>query len=390
MESLQLRECEMEIVEDRQVGISLAEPLEAEPVGFRDNLPRDWVRTPGEAIAGLIESPVFGTVFTDHMVTITWTASKGWHDAQLRRREPFLIDPACAVLHYSQEIFEGMKAYKAQDGRVLLFRPEENARRLNSSAERMSMPALPEALFIAAVERLVRADKAWIPGGDGSLYLRPFMFATEPFLGVRPSNEYVFCVIAAPVGAYFKGKAKPITVWISDRFSRAAEGGTGAAKTGGNYANGLAAQQEAADHGCDQVLFLDAREHRWLEELGGMNLFLVMADGRLVTPPLGTILPGITRHSIIELARASGLAVEEAPYSLEQLTEDARSGAVREAFACGTAAVITPIGAFRSHAGEITIANGGEGTVTGDLRRQLVGIQRGSEPDTMGWSRVVA
>ena len=342
-----------------------------------------------EARASLIESPAFGRVFTDHMVTITWTEDKGWHDAQVSARKPFAIDPACAVLHYAQEIFEGMKAYRGADDQILLFRPEENARRFARSAERMAMPVVPEQLFLDAVEALVRIDSAWVPGAEGSLYLRPFMFASEAFLGVRPSTQYIFCVIACPVGPYFKGGAKPVTLWVSDDYTRAASGGTGAAKCGGNYAGSLIAQAEAVKNGCDQVVFLDAAEHRWIEELGGMNIFFRFADGHILTPPLGTILPGITRASLIELARGQGLTVEEAPYSFDQWREDAESGRLVEAFACGTAAVVAAIGEVRFDGGSFRIGDGQEGPVTTQLRDTLVGIQRGTRPDPQGWRRTV-
>ncbi|MDE1150622.1 MAG: branched-chain amino acid aminotransferase [Azospirillaceae bacterium] len=341
--------------------------------------------------ARLLENPGFGKVFTDHMVTIRWTEGQGWHDAKVTKRVPFSIDPASAVLHYAQEIFEGMKAYRAADGGATLFRPEENARRFRQSAERMAMPQIPEDLFMEAVERLVRIDADWIPGGEGSLYLRPFMFATEAFLGVRPASEYIFCVIASPVGAYFKGGAKAITVWASDSYTRAAPGGTGAAKCGGNYAASLIAQLEASKQGCDQVVFLDAAEHRWIEELGGMNVFFVLDDGSLMTPPLsGTILPGITRDSIIALARSLGRTVVEKPYALDQWKADAASGRVREVFACGTAAVLAPIGTVRTAEGDFVIGNGEGGSTTADLRERLVGMQRGSVPALVdNWVRRV-
>src|SRR6201987_1913618 len=262
--------------------------------------------------AGLLKDPGFGKVFTDHMVTIRWTLDRGWHDAEGRARAPVTLDPAAAVLHYGQEIFEGLKAYNLSDGSIPLFRAEQNARRFQASAARMAMPDLPEAVFLQAVDELVKIDSAWIPKGDGSLYLRPFMFATEAFLGVRPSHEYLFMLIASSVGSSFKGGEKPVTVCLSDRYTRAAEGGTGAAKCGGNYAASLLAQAEEIEHGCDQVVFLDAAEHRWIEELGGMNVFFVMDDGSLVTPPLtGTIPPGITRDAIITLARKEGRIVRE-------------------------------------------------------------------------------
>ncbi|MBP0624993.1 branched-chain amino acid aminotransferase [Cupriavidus consociatus] len=346
--------------------------------------------TPADEIAAKLANPTFGRVFTDHMVTIRWTDGRGWHDAKVEARRPFQIDPACAVLHYAQEIFEGMKAYRGEDGKISLFRPQENAKRFRASAARMSMADLPEATFLQAVEALVDIDRAWIPGSEGSLYLRPFMFASESFLGVRASAEYIFCVIACPVGPYFKAGKSAVTVWVSDQYTRAAPGGTGAAKCGGNYAASLIAQTEASAKGCDQVVFLDAAEHRWIEELGGMNVFFVMDDGSLRTPPLtGTILPGITRASIIELAGHEGIPVNEAPYDFETWRADAASGRVKETFACGTAAVVTAIGQVRHAGGEFTIGNGGEGEVTQRLRSLLTGIQRGKIADPFGWVRHV-
>lgn len=331
----------------------------------------------------------FGTVFTDHMVTIEWTEGRGWHDAQVRARAPFSIDPASSVLHYAQEIFEGMKAYRAEGNSVTLFRPDQNARRFNLSAQRLAMPEVPEEVFLEAVERLVDIDRDWIPGADGSsLYVRPFMFANENFLGVRSSRNFVFCVIASPVGNYFKGGAKPLALWVSTEYTRAARGGTGEAKCGGNYAASLVAQMEATENGCDQVVFLDSAEHRWVEELGGMNIFFVMDDGSLLTTPLGTILRGITRDSVIQLAKAQGIAVKEAPYSFEQWQADAASGKLREVFACGTAAVIAPIGEVRHRGGSFTIGNG-QSPVAEKLRDQLVGIQRGRVADTHGWLRTI-
>lgn len=338
----------------------------------------------------VLESLGFGKAFTDHMVLVRWTSELGWHDAKVTARKPLSIDPASAVLHYAQEIFEGMKAYKAADGRILLFRPEENARRFAQSAVRMAMPVVPEALFIEAVEQLVRTDRDWIPSGDGSLYLRPFMFANEAFLGVRPANDYIFCIIASPVGSYFKGGSKAVSVWVETSYTRAASGGTGAAKCGGNYAGSLVAQAVASSHQCDQVVFLDAAEHKWVEELGGMNVFFVMNDGSIVTPPLGgTILPGITRASILALASERGLKVEERPYSFEEWKKDAASGRLSEAFACGTAAVVAGIGTVRHADGEFTIGDGQTGTLTQSLREDLVNTQRGKSNDSHGWIRQV-
>ena len=341
--------------------------------------------------AALMKNPGFGRVFSDHMVTIRYSAEKGWHDARVEPRAPVMLDPAAAVLHYAQEIFEGLKAYRTADGGAALFRPEENARRFRDSAARLAMPELPEAAFLAALDALILADRDWIPDGDGSLYLRPFMFATEAFLGVRPANEYLFMVIASSVGAYFKGGAEAITVWVSEDFTRAAVGGTGAAKCGGNYAASLIAQAEAIDHGCDQVVFLDAVERRWVEELGGMNIFFVFADGTLATPPLGgTILPGITRSSILRMAGDLGLTIREERYSLQQWRDDAATGKLVESFACGTAAVLAPIGTVKTADGDFAIGAGANTRpVTDRLLKALVGVQRGLEPDRYGWIREV-
>lgn len=336
--------------------------------------------------SGLVADPGFGKIFSDHMVTIEWTEGQGWHSATLGPRQPIALDPAAAVLHYAQEIFEGLKAYRLADGTMALFRPEANARRFNASAQRLAMPELPEDLFIEAIRQLVAVDADWFPTVEGgSLYLRPFMIATEAFLGVRPAKEYKFIVIASPAGNYFKSGAPAVSIWVSD-YTRAAPGGTGAAKCGGNYAASLVPTAEAFAKGHDQVLFLDAAEHRWVEELGGMNLFFVMADGRIVTPPLtGTILPGVTRNSLLQLAAEEGLKVSEEPYSLDQWRADAASGALLESFACGTAAVVTPVGKVAGRDGEFMIGSGGPGQITQKLRSRLVSIQRGEAPDPHGW-----
>ena len=342
--------------------------------------------------AALLADPGFGRVFTDHMVVIRYAEGRGWYDPRVQARAPLQIDPAAAVLHYAQEIFEGLKAYRTNSGGAAMFRPDANARRFRDSAERMAMAPLPEPLFIQSVKQLVLADRDWIPTiAGGSLYLRPFMIASEVFLGVKPSAEYLFMVIASPVGSYFKGGSNSVTVWVSQDYTRAAPGGTGAAKCGGNYAASLMAQAEAIKHGCDQVVFLDAVERRWVEELGGMNVFFVFDDGSMITPPLsGTILPGITRDSVITLARAQGIDVREEPYSIDQWRADAASGRLREAFACGTAAVITPIGEVRSSDGDFTIAGGVDpGSITQRLRTALVDIQRGVAPDPYGWVHTV-
>ncbi len=321
------------------------------------------------------------------MVTIKYSEGQGWHSATLGPRGPLTLDPATAVLHYAQEIFEGLKAYRLADGSMALFRPDANARRFNQSARRLAMPELPESLFIDSIKALIEADKGWFPPVEGgSIYIRPFMIASEVFLGVKPSSEYLFMIICSAAGNYFKSGAPAIKIWISESYTRAAPGGTGAAKCGGNYAASLIAQQEATANGCDQVVFLDAAEHRWVEELGGMNMFFVFDDGSIITPPTGgTILEGITRASLIELAREEGLTVREENYAIDQWHADAESGKLVESFACGTAAVVTPVGSVHGAQGSFTIGSGGPGQLTQKLRAKLVDIQRGTAPDPHGW-----
>ncbi len=355
------------------------------PIAFR-HLPHPRPTAPATRDAALAD-PGFGKIFSDHMISIEFTRGRGWHSATLGPREPIALDPACAVLHYAQEIFEGLKAYRLSDGGTALFRPQANAARFNRSAARLAMPEMPEDTFVEAIRQLVRADAEWFPPVEGgSLYLRPFMFASETFLGVRPSNEYRFLVIASPAGNYFKSGAPAISIWVSQDYTRAASGGTGAAKCGGNYAASLVPQAEAIARGHDQVVFLDAAERKWIEELGGMNLFFVFADGTMLTPPLGgTILPGITRDSLIALARDEGLEVREERYSLDQWRADSASGKLTETFACGTAAVVTAVGRVAGQDGEFTVGSGGPGQVTSKLRQRLVAIQRGEAADPHGW-----
>ena len=335
--------------------------------------------------------PGFGRVFTDHMAVLRWSEADGWHDGRITARAPLTMDPASSVLHYAQEIFEGLKAYRLEDGSLALFRPEANARRFRSSARRMAMPELPEELFLRSIEELVRTERDWIPTSEGgSLYLRPFMVASEAFLGVKPAAEYIYMVLASSVGSYWKGGVKPVSLWVSHDYSRAAPGGTGAAKCGGNYATSLIAQQEAIRRGHDQVVFLDAAERRWIEELGGMNIFFVFDDGSVQTPPLtGTILPGITRDSILALARDAGLTVREEPYAIDQWRSDAESGRLTESFACGTAAVVTPIGRFAGPGYDATIGSGGIGQTTQRFLDALNAVQRGRAPDPHQWLRAV-
>ena len=343
--------------------------------------------TGAEARAEVLAAPAFGRAFTDNMVSARWTRDAGWHDGRLTAYAPLTVDPASVVLHYGQEVFEGLKAYRQPDAGVAMFRPERNAARMAMSCRRLALPVLPEEDFVAACELLVRSEQDWVPDAEGaSLYLRPFMFADEVGLGVRPSESAQFLVIASPAGNYFSGPLRPVSLWLSQEYVRAAPGGTGAAKTGGNYAASLVAQQEAIDNGCDQVVFLDAVEHRWIEELGGMNLFLVFDDGTLVTPALtGTILEGVTRDSVITLARELGYTVEERQVDVDEWRKGAADGSVVEVFACGTAAVITPVGALRWPGDEAIAGDGQPGRVTSQLRGALLDIQYGRADDPHGW-----
>jgi branched-chain amino acid aminotransferase len=341
---------------------------------------------PDDRLAEILANPGFGVHFTDHMFTVEWTPAEGWHAARITPYGPLTLDPATAVLHYAQEIFEGMKAYRHDDGSIWTFRPKSNAARMAHSSERLALPVLEIDDFVQAVDELVRVDRRWVPdsAGEKSLYIRPFMFASEAFLGVRPSQHVTFMVIASPAGAYFAKGIKPVTLWLSTEYTRAGHGGMGAAKTGGNYASSLVAQQQAAAQGCDQVVFLDAQEGRYVEELGGMNMYFVFGDGRIVTPATGTILEGITRRSIIELAGALGMPVEERRFSIDEWRDGVASGAISEVFACGTAAVVTPVGSLRWDGGATPdVAEGGP--VTLQIRKALVDIQYGRAEDTHSW-----
>ncbi len=334
----------------------------------------------------ILADPGFGKHFTDHMVDICWSERGGWHRPRVQPYGPIMLDPAASVLHYGQEIFEGLKAYRHADGSIWSFRPDANARRLQRSAKRLALPELPEQYFIEALRQLIAIDGDWVPSApETSLYLRPFMFAKEAFLGVRPAHKVAFYVIASPAGAYFHGGVKPVSIWLSTEYSRAGKGGTGAAKTGGNYAASLVAQAEAADHGCAQVLFLDSVEGKWLEELGGMNVVLVYKDGTLVTPKSDSILEGITRDSILQLAEDRGHRIERRRVSIDEWREGAASGEIVEAFACGTAAVVTPIGMIKAAEFEIGSPDAVAGGLTMSLREELTDIQYGRRPDPHGW-----
>ena len=326
----------------------------------------------------------FGDRFTDHMAHARWRQGEGWGDYGVVPYGDLTLSPAAAVLHYGQEIFEGIKAYRHDDGSVWTFRPRYNAARLNASARRLALPELSEEDFVASLVDLVRADAAWVPSGEGeSLYLRPFAFASEAFLGVRPSKVVDYYVIASPSGSYFTHGLEPISIWVTTEYHRAGRGGTGAAKTGGNYASSLLPQQEAYAQGCDQVCFLDDVSQKNLEELGGMNIMVVDADGTVRTPQLtGTILEGSTRSAIIRMLRDSGRKVVEDTISLEGLLADIESGRVSEVFACGTAAVVVPLGHLKGEGFDARI-EGSE--VTRQIHDRLTSIQSGHAEDPYGW-----
>ncbi|MEV8266272.1 branched-chain amino acid aminotransferase [Microbacterium sp. NPDC076911] len=329
----------------------------------------------------ILANPGFGQKFTDHMVDICWSIRGGWHRPRVQPYGPIALDPAAAVLHYGQEIFEGIKAYRHADGSVHTFRPDQNGRRLQRSARRLALPELPVQYFVQSLRELIAVDESWVPSGDDqSLYLRPFMFAKEAFLGVRPAQKVGYYLIASPAGAYFSGGVKPVTIWLSEDYARAGKGGTGAAKTGGNYAASLLPQSEAYENGCDQVVFLDA--DRNVEELGGMNVVFVYKDGTIVTPQSPSILEGITRDSILQLAKDRGHKVEAREVSLQEWRDGVASGDIVEVFACGTAAVVTPIGALKSAE---FIDEQPIGELALSLREELTDIQHGRREDKHGW-----
>jgi branched-chain amino acid aminotransferase len=328
----------------------------------------------------------FGRQFTDRMFVMQYDAGQGWHSARIQPYGPFTLDPAALVLHYAQEIFEGLKAFRRPDGRIALFRPMDNIRRFNRSARRLCMPEVDEDFLLKALKELIRLEAAWVPHSEGtSLYIRPTMIATEAVLGVKPSARYLCYIILSPVGAYYKGGFKPVKIWISDHYVRSSPGGTGEAKCGGNYAASLLAAKEAAEQGYDQVLWLDAVEHRYVEEVGSMNICFVY-DGKIVTSPLhGTILNGITRRSVLELARGMGLTVEERALSVDELLDGAQSGRLSEAFGTGTAAVVSPVGQLTYRDRTVTINEGRMGELTMQLYDALTAIQYGRQPDSHGW-----
>ena len=348
--------------------------------------------TPDAEREAVIANPTFGTHFTDHQVVVVWEREKGWHSAEVIPYGPIQMDPSSSVLHYGQEIFEGIKAYRHEDGSIWTFRPTANAQRLQRSAQRMALPELPVDIFVESLKQLIAVDGAWVPKPENekTLYVRPFEIAAENFLGVRAANRAEYRVIASPVGPYFTGGLKPVSIWIALDSARAGKHGTGEAKTGGNYAASLLAQQEGYEHGCSQVMFLDAETATNIEELGGMNLFFVFKNGEVITPSLdGTILHGITRDSVLQLIRDRGINVTERKVSLAEIRDAASRGELSEVFACGTAAVITPVGLLKSRVEEIKISDE-SGELTASLRAELTGIQYGKVADRHGWMHKLA
>lgn len=345
--------------------------------------------TSSERIAQALADPGFGRYFVDHMARAVWTPEGGWREHALVQTAPIAVHPGLAALHYGQEIFEGLKAFRHRDGSIWLFRPDRNADRFAASARRMQMPVLPPGDFVASVLALVAANRPWVPAGEGeqSLYVRPFMFASETLIGVRAAQQYTYLCLASPVGPYYPA---PLRLWVSPTHTRCAPGGTGTAKCGGNYAAAMAAEAAAHEQGCGQVLWLDSGTRTQIEEGGTMNFFVVTSANELVTPELnGQILAGITRDSILRLAAAHGLRPVERPLTLAEVVAGGQSGQIGEAFACGTAAVIVPVTGLRSPDFDVVIGDGRPGIHTRALRAHLTGIQFGTEPDRFGWLRPV-
>lgn len=328
----------------------------------------------------------FGHIFTDHMFMMNYTEGKGWHDARIVPYGNISLDPSAMVFHYGQEMFEGLKAYRGADDTIYLFRPDMNAKRANASNERLCIPEIPEDMFVDAVKTLVDVDRDWVPSDEGtSLYIRPFVIATDEFLGVAPSKTYLFIVILSPSGAYYESGLAPVGIWIEDEYVRAVKGGMGFAKTGGNYAASLIAQVKAHDSGYSQVLWLDGVERKYIEEVGAMNIMFKI-NGKVVTPMLnGSILPGITRNSILHVCRSWGYEVEERRISVEELVAAAKDGSLEEVWGTGTAAVVSPVGKLRYMDDVMTIGNGGIGELTQKLYDELTGIQWGKREDPYGW-----
>ncbi|MGZ3457440.1 MAG: branched-chain amino acid aminotransferase [Archangium sp.] len=332
----------------------------------------------------------FGKYFTDHMFRMDYAPERGWHQARILPYGPLGLDAGAAVLHYAQAVFDGSKVFRGKDGQLRAFRISDHCKRLAMSSERLAMPAVPPELAREAIEALVKVDADWVPSAPGtSLYVRPVVMAADSFLGVRPADKYIFFVILSPVGSYFAGGAEPVRIWVEQQHTRAAPGGLGGAKAAANYAAGLSASVEAKKRGFAQVLWLDALEHRYIEEVGTMNLFVRIGD-EIITPPLdGTFLPGITRESVLTLLRDWGMKVSERKLSIDELREAHTKGALREVFGTGTAAVISPVGGLGFQEGELRIGDGKVGEVSQRLYDTVTGIQYGTLPDRHGWMTVI-
>ena len=329
----------------------------------------------------------FGKVFSDHMFIMNYSEGQGWHDGRIVPYAPITLDPAAAVLHYAQEMFEGLKAYKTKEGKILLFRPDMNAKRTNRTNDRICIPAIDEELFVEAIKAVVQTDADWVPEKEGtSLYIRPFIIASEPFLGVRAAKEYLFMVILSPVGAYYKGGLAPTKIFVEDEYVRAAVGGTGYSKIGGNYVAGLRSQEKAHDKGYSQVLWLDGVERKYVEEIGTSNAFFVIGNEVITAPLEGTILPGITRDSVIHLLKTWGIKVSERRITIEDVFKAYEQGNLSEVFASGTAAVISPVGELCWTDRTITVNEGKIGNLSQRLYDVLSGIQLGKEEDKFGWT----
>ena len=330
---------------------------------------------------------VFGTIFTDHMFVMDYDEENGWHDPRVIPYQPLVLEPSCMVFHYGQEMFEGLKAYKADDGRILLFRPDKNIERANRSNRRLCIPEIPEDIFLEALKTVVKVDADWIPTRPGTaLYIRPFVIATDPFLGVRPSHTYKFIIILSPVGAYYESGLDPVKIWIEDEYVRAVKGGIGEAKTGGNYVASLASQVKAHDEGYAQVLWLDGVHRKYIEEVGGMSI-LFKINGTVVNPELnGSILPGVTRDSAIQLCKMWGIPVEERQISVDEVIKTAESGEMEECFGTGTAAVVSPVGELRFENEKMPISNNHIGELTQRIYDTITGIQLGRIEGPEGWS----
>lgn len=350
------------------------------------NIRYELTSTP-KSIPGEDNPLKFGTIFTDHMFMMDYETGKGWHDPRIVPYQNISLQPSAMVFHYAQEMFEGLKAYKTEDGRTLLFRPNKNIERANNTNRRICIPEIPEDDFLQAIQAIVKQDEAWIPTKPGtSLYIRPFIIATDPYLGVRPSDTYLFMIILSPVGAYYPEGLNPVKIWIEDDYVRAVKGGIGEAKTGGNYVASIKSQVKAHEEGYSQVLWLDGIERKYIEEVGAMNIFFKIG-GKIVTPMLnGSILPGVTRDSVIRLCKSWGLPVEERRISMDEILEAHSTGTLEEVFGTGTAAVISPVGQLRWENHIMKVQDGGIGAISQKLYDTITGIQNGSIQDEQDWT----